>query len=407
MIKIKKPIALFALFTGLFCSQPRAGVESDNPIESRAKQSSSEKNLLKVEPWVEIELVPVASGFNLPTYLTHADDKSGRIYVVEKPGKVMILKGNEVLPEPFLDIVSRVRSRESERGLLSIAFHLKFKENRRFFVNYSDLDGNTVISEFRVGDSKVKSTEESERILLTIKQPASNHNGGQIEFGPYGFLYIGMGDGGAAADPWGNAQNREVLLGKMLRIDVDGKKLYGIPEDNPFIGIKEFRPEIWAYGFRNPWRFSFDSKTGDLYIADVGQNKWEEIHVQPGNSRGGENYGWDILEGSHAFELPEGYDTSELVMPVLEYDHDLGCSITGGYVYRGKKNPALIGTYFFSDFCSGRIWGLRKTSEGNWEWTRLLNSRLSVSSFGIDEESEIYVLDYNKGTVYHLKELEK
>ncbi|MCH7760560.1 PQQ-dependent sugar dehydrogenase [candidate division TA06 bacterium] len=403
---IKNPIvsclALFILFTGLFCSKPKA--QEDKKI---SKPSLQDKNARMVKPWGKIKLDLVASGFQLPTYLTHAGDGSGRIFVVEKPGQIKIIKEGEVLSNPFLDIASQVRSRESERGLLSVAFHPNYRENGRFFVNYSNLEGNTVIAEYMIGDHPDQANTKSERIFLTIKQPASNHNGGGLEFGPDGYLYIGMGDGGAAADPWGNAQNTETFLGKMLRIDVDGDDPYGIPEVNPFIGMEGYRPEIWAYGLRNPWRYSFDAETGDLYIADVGQYKWEEIHVQPAKSPGGENYGWDILEGFNAFELPEGYDLDQLTMPVLEYDHDLGCSITGGYVYRGKKYPSSTGTYFFSDFCAGTIWGLKKNSKGEWEWAEFLDTQLAVSSFGVDEEGEIYVLDYNEGTVYQLRGVEE
>ncbi len=355
-----------------------------------------------VAPWATVEVTPVAAGFQMPTYITHAGDGSGRLFLTEKPGRVWIIQDGQVLPEPFLDIRDRVRSQESERGLLSIAFHPDYVTNGRFFVNYTDAKGHTVVAEYRVTDNPNRADPNSERILLYIEQPAANHNGGLLKFGPDGYLYIGMGDGGSAGDPWGNAQNLGVLLGKMLRIDVDGGEPYAIPPDNPFVGQEGARPEIWAYGLRNPWRFSFDRATGDLYIADVGQNAWEEVHVQPASSRGGENYGWDIMEGFHCFEPPEGCDPTGLVMPVVEYGHDVGCSITGGYVYRGTRYPALVGTYFFSDFCTGRIWGLRKGASGAWEWAEFLDTDLNVSSFGEGEDGEIYILDYGSGSVYHL-----
>ncbi len=356
----------------------------------------------EVAPWTTVSATPVAGGFRQPTYVTHAGDGSGRLFVVEKAGTVRVLKEGGVLPQPFLDIRDRVRSRESERGLLSIAFHPRYVQNGRFFVDYTDQEGATIIAEYRVSDDPNVADANSERVLLRIPQPAANHNGGQLQFGPDGYLYIGMGDGGSAGDPWGNAQNKGVLLGKLLRIDVDSGDPYGIPADNPFVGEQGVRPEIWAYGLRNPWRFSFDRKTGDLYIADVGQNKWEEVDVQPASSKGGENYGWDIMEGFHCFEPPSGCNPTGLTMPVLEYGHDQGCSITGGYVYRGGRYPALEGTYFFSDFCTGHLWGLKRTDTG-WVWAKFTSLGINVSTFGEDEAGEIYVLDYGSGTLYHLE----
>jgi len=215
---------------------------------------------------------------------------------------------------------------------------------------------------------------------------------------------MGMGDGGFSGDPSGNGQNKNVLLAKMLRIDVDDGEPYGIPEDNPFNGVPGTRPEVWAYGLRNPWRFSFDPETRDMYIADVGEGKWEEVDFQPANSKGGENYGWSLLEGSYGYKLPEGYDTGSLTFPVVEYNHDQGCSVTGGYVYRGKKYPGINGTYFFADFCSGKLRGLRRKPGGSWEWAKFLDTGLSVSSFGEDEDGDIYILDYGKGAIFKLAE---
>lgn len=367
----------------------------------------SGKNATLVKPWARIELKPIAYGFREPTYLTNTKDGSGRIFVVEKKGQIKILKESNILSEPFIYIVSQVRSKGSEQGLYSIAFHPNYKENGRFFVNYTNLDGDTIVSEYKVSNNPDIADKNSERIIIMIRQPASNHNGGQLKFGPDGYLYIGMGDGGGAGDPWGNAQNKQVLLGKMLRIDVDGEKPYGIPKNNPFVGKKDGREEIWAYGLRNPWRFSFDPVTGDMYIADVGQKDWEEIHFQPANSKGGENYGWDLFEGFHEFEPKEGYDTNMFTMPVAEYGHKQGCSVTGGYIYRGKKYPTVSGTYFFADFCSGIIWGLRKNQKQHWEMTEFLESPLMVSTFGQDENGEIYVLDFKKGAIYHLSAVDK
>jgi glucose/arabinose dehydrogenase len=358
-----------------------------------------------VGPWADLQLIPYESGFDLPVYLTSARDGSGRTFVVEKAGRIKVVKDGKVQGEPFLNIVDKVRSKESERGLLSVAFHPRYRENGRFFVDYTDLDGNTVISEFRAAKSPDVADAGSERILLKINQPASNHNGGQLQFGPDGYLYIGMGDGGFSGDPSGNGQNRNALLAKLLRIDVDNGMPYGIPKGNPFRGMSGARPEVWAYGLRNPWRFSFDSKTGDLYIADVGENKWEEVDFQPRDSKGGEDYGWNILEGSYKFKLPPGYDTRNLTFPVVEYGHNEGCSVTGGYVYRGKKYRSMDGTYFFADFCSGKLWGLKRKPDGSWEWAKFLDTGHSVSSFGVDEEGDIYIVDYGNGGIYRLAEV--
>ncbi len=239
-------------------------------------------------------------------------------------------------------------------------------------------------------------------MILTFDQPAGNHNGGQIQFGPDGYLYIGTGDGGQANDPWDNAENRGVLLGKMLRIAVQGQDSYAIPHDNPFIEQNDVRAEIWAYGLRNPWRFSFDRGTGDLYIADVGQNQWEEVDFQPAESVGGEHYGWDTTEGTHCFEPASGCDDSAITLPVAEYAHDQGCSVTGGYVYRGATYPQLDGVYFYADFCSGDIWALRQGDDGVWQDEIVFDSDYRIASFGEDEAGELYVLDLS-GSVYRLQ----
>lgn len=352
--------------------------------------------------WAEVALSQFASGLRSPVDLAHPDDGSGRLFVVEKAGRIKILKEGKVQEGSFLDIESRVGSQGSEQGLLGLAFHPKFSENGRFFVNYTNLDGDTIVSEFGLTDNSDRADAGSEKVLIKIDQPASNHNGGQIQFGPDGYLYIGMGDGGSAGDPWGNAQNLDSLLGKLLRLDVDGEKPYAIPADNPFKGRSAARPEIWAYGLRNPWRFSFDSETGDMYIADVGQNLWEEIDFQPGGSKGGENYGWNYTEGLYAYEMPGGYDPSGITFPIFEYDRKGGCSVTGGYVYRGKEFPSLLGTYLFTDFCTGKLWGLRKKDGGGWEWTMLLSTGLQPSSFGEGQDGSIYILDYTTGRIFKI-----
>jgi glucose/arabinose dehydrogenase len=322
---------------------------------------------------------------------------------VEKAGRVLLVEGDRVLDVPFLDITDRVGSSASEQGLLSVAFPADFDIDRVFYVNYTDLRGDTVVARYAMmpGDPP-RGDPSSEQKLLEIAQPAGNHNGGQLQFGPDGYLYIGTGDGGRAGDPWGNAQDPGALLGKMLRIDVDGADNYRIPSDNPFLDRSEVRSEIWALGLRNPWRFSFDRVTGDLLIADVGQNMYEEVNFQPAHSSGGENYGWDIMEGSQCFEPKRDCDATGLMLPVTEYDHSQGCSVTGGHVYRGMNYPGLRGVYLFGDFCLGKIWGLRRTSSGEWETALLLDSDLAISSFGEDAQGEQYIVNYKDGTIHRL-----
>jgi glucose/arabinose dehydrogenase len=323
--------------------------------------------------------------------------------VVEKAGRVIILQDGTPLDQPFLDIRSRVGSDASERGLLSIAFHPNYASNGQFFLNYTNLEGDTVIARYQVTDDANVADPNSESILLVINQPAANHNGGHILFGPDGYLYIGMGDGGQAGDPWGNAQNRNVLLGKILRIDVDGEPPYAIPPDNPFVGQEEAQPEIWAWGVRNPWRMTFDRATGDFYIADVGQNMYEEVHLQPASSRGGENYGWDIMEGAECFPETETCDKAGLEMPIVVYSHRAGnCSITGGYVYRGPQFPVMHGIYFYADYCSGMLWALNQRA-GDWQNRLMLETGMSISSFGEDEQGELYVTDLWGGGVYQVE----
>jgi glucose/arabinose dehydrogenase len=353
-----------------------------------------------------IALEPALTGFQAPVYVTHVgEDPSGasRLFVVEKGGRIYLVENSVVQPTPFLDITDRVGSEGSEQGLLSVAFPPDFTASGLFYVDYTDLRGDTVVARYRLLAGDVRQADpNTEQKILQIEQPASNHNGGQLQFGPDGYLYIGMGDGGRAGDPWGNAQNPDVLLGKLLRISVPGTETYTVPDDNPFLGRPDARPEIWALGVRNPWRFAFDRATGDLYIADVGQNQYEEVDFQSAASPGGENYGWDLMEANHCFEPPVGCDTSGLVLPVAEYDHTQGCSITGGYVYRGTRYPQMAGVYFFSDFCSGNIWGLRRESSGEWKMALLLNTGVSISSFGEDAAGEIYVVGYRDGIIYHL-----
>lgn len=339
-----------------------------------------------------ISLTLVASGFDAPVHLTHAGDGSGRLFVVERGGRVFVVSGGAVGTTPFLDISPRVTS-GGEQGLLSIAFPPDFKGRRHFYAYYTGRNGigDTVVARFALSASDDLADPASEVELLGVVQPFANHNGGQLAFGPDGMLYVGLGDGGSGGDPQGNGQNPGTLLGSLLRIDVEsGVTPYAMPAGNPFGN------EIWAWGLRNPWRFSFDRATGDLYIGDVGQGSFEEIDFQPAGS-GGQNYGWNRMEGPACFGAAN-CDRSGLTLPVSAYDHSLGdCSVTGGFVYRGTEHPALQGVYVYADFCSGRLWGLRRDGGGEWTNELLLDSSLQVSSFGEDEAGNLYVADLGGG----------
>lgn len=352
-------------------------------------------------PWPSIAVGRKIAAVEKPTHVTHAGDGSRRLFITEQKGRILLVKDGTRLSETFLDIRERVGCC-GERGLLSIAFPPGYPAKRYFYVNYTDRAGDTVVSRFRTSKDPDRADPASEELVLAVKQPFANHNGGQLAFGPDGYLYIGMGDGGAANDPFGNGQKMSTLLGKLLRIDVEsGVRPYAVPPSNPFIGKQGVSPEIWAFGLRNPWRFSFDRGTGDLYIADVGQNKYEEVNVQPAKSKGGENYGWNIMEGLHCFTR-KGCDTTGLVLPAAEYGHDRGCSVTGGMVYRGRAVPALEGIYLYGDYCSGRIWGMRK-SGGQWVVSELLRTKLSLSTFGEDEAGELYAADHDGGGIYRIQ----
>jgi glucose/arabinose dehydrogenase len=347
-----------------------------------------------------VALVQVLSGrLEKPLFLTHAGDGSARLYVLEQPGRIRLLEQGVLAAAPFLDLADRVLMDDTERGLLGLAFHPDYRRNGRFFVNYTrQPDGATVVAEYRRGSSPDAAVRD-ERVLLVIMQPESNHNGGMIAFGPDGYLYIGMGDGGAWGDPGNRAQNLNELLGKILRIDVDHGDPYAIPADNPF--AKEGgRPEIYAAGMRNPWRFSFDRESGGLWVADVGQKKWEEVDLV---TRGG-NYGWRVMEGAHCYNPAVACPTAGLALPVMEYGHEEGrCSIIGGYVYRGRAIPALRGMYVSGDFCSGEVFTFKKSDAGGGGTspTVLLKTGFRISSFGQDEEGELYVVDLGGG-IYRL-----
>ncbi|MCP5094031.1 MAG: glucose dehydrogenase [Chloroflexi bacterium] len=353
---------------------------------------------------IQLETIVPEGQLTRPSYLTHAFDE--RLFVVEQAGTIRIIENGALLPTPFLDIQDRVSIEANEQGLLSVAFHPNYVENGRFFVNYSNHGGSTVIARYQVNtDNPNQAVYDSEIILMTIGQPYNNHNGGQLQFGPDGYLYIGMGDGGSADDPDNNGQNPSTLLGTLLRIDVnyeDGTNFYAVPSTNPFVNNDAVRNEIWATGLRNPWRFSFDRTTGDLFIADVGQLTYEEVHFQSANSTGGENYGWNILEGLHCFNATD-CDTTGLELPIFEYDHASGCSITGGYIYRGEAFPELWGNYFVADYCVGNIWSLIPQADGTWLSTLSTNAGTQISSFGEDVHGEVYLLGHANGAVMRIR----
>ena len=325
----------------------------------------------------------VVSGLQRPVDLQPARDGTGRLFVVEKAGRIYIVANGQLVDLPFLDIHDRVGSGSNEQGLLGLAFHPEYLENGRFFVNYTDQNGNTVIARYQVSGNLNLADPASELVLLRVNQPFPNHNGGSLAFGPDGYLYAGLGDGGAAGDPFGNAQKLDTLLGKILRLDVDSSEPYAIPTGNPFGN------EIWLYGLRNPWRMSFDSLTGGLLIGDVGQNQWEEIDFIPAGTSGDQNLGWNYYEGSHAYQGNPPQDT-QFIPPIAEYDHSLGCSVTGGYVYRGAM-PEWQGIYLFADYCKGTIWGLLRSNE-IWQSRILFETGLTVTSFGQDPAGEIYLV---------------
>lgn len=364
----------------------------------------------------EIRLERFAEGFENPLAITHANDGSRRLFVVEQPGTIRVVENGRVVPEPLLDLRTKVTD-GGERGLLGLAFHPRFKDNGLFYVNYTQKKNRleSYISEFRV-DKKGRATPKSERVLLTFAQPYANHNGGHLAFGPDGYLYISVGDGGSGNDPQNHGQNPSTLLGTILRIDVEGidkSTPYRVPHDNPFRGHPSFRPEIWAYGLRNPWRFSFDRFSGALYAADVGQNRVEEINI----IRKGGNYGWRVMEGDICTPgVDPNCDATGFSPPIYTYGHDVGRSITGGFVYRGKDIPALCGTYLYGDFVSRALWGLRyhngkiiahKTlyqpkSMLSLAYDYLRDDGLLISTFGEDEAGELYVAAYQSGRIYRI-----
>ena len=344
---------------------------------------------------VPVALQAVATGLAMPLYLT-APTGDPRLFIVEKGGAIRVVQDGALLPTPFLDLSARV-SGGPEQGLFGLAFDPNYATSGRFLVHYTDVNGNTVVAAYHVSAADPNQADPAtEAVLLTVEQPFDNHNGGQILFGPDGMLYIGLGDGGGGGDPGGRGQSLADLLGDILRVDVGSGTGYTVPADNPFVGQEGARPEVWSYGLRNPWRFSFDAATGDLYIADVGQEAWEEVDVvTPAAGAGrGANFGWNMMEGRHCY-AGASCDATQFTLPVLEYSHASGCSITGGYVYRGAVIPALQGHYFYSDFCSGWVRSFR-LQDGQavepYQWPTLAPGG-AVLSFGQDAAGELYLMN--------------
>jgi glucose/arabinose dehydrogenase len=354
----------------------------------------------------EITLVQFATGFSAPVDIVNAGDE--RLFIVERFGKIKIIDGaGTTLTTPFLDVSGQLNTSPNERGLLGLVFHPDYANNGYFYVNYTKSNGDTRISRFSVDAANPNLADpSSEMMVMEIDQPEWNHNGGNLMFGPDGYLYIGTGDGGGGGDPGNRAQNPQNLLGKMLRIDIDNGLPYTIPSDNPFIEDENILDEIWAIGLRNPWRYSFDRETGDLWIADVGQGLWEEINFEPANSGGGFNYGWRCYEGDATYNTSGCGNASDYMAPILDYSHSNGtsnphCSVTGGFVYRGCDYPDLLGHYIYADYCTGRFWSIISDGAGGWN-DQEVGSFLGydISSFGEDVNGELYVARLTNGRIY-------
>jgi glucose/arabinose dehydrogenase len=409
-LRFKSIFSLAILGFNLFSLQPLHFTDrSSSP--SAWFRASTPNSAPRLDP-ANLAFQEITGGLTSPIFITNAGDGSGRIFVVEQPGMIRIIKNGILLSTPFLDIHSIVRS-GGEQGLVALAFHPSYGTNGKFYVVYTaprigDSTGSVLtLEQFSVSAGNPDlANPNSGSVLLTIDHPVnSNHNGGTLAFGQDGYLYWSTGDGGSGGDPPNNAQNLSVLLGKILRLDVTSGPPYGIPNTNPFFASTDpnVRKEIWAYGLRNPWRLSFDRLTHDLYIGDVGQSAREEIDFQPAGSVGGQNYGWRVMEGTLCFNPSSGCNQSGKVLPVAEYDHSLGCSVTGGYVYRGSNFPSLAGYYFYGDFCSGRLFSLINNPSTGWTATQLVDTPYSLSTFGEDEQGELYFADYAAGKIYNLQ----
>jgi glucose/arabinose dehydrogenase len=352
--------------------------------------------VIAVEPFVDVEAAI--------TSMSNAGDGSGRLFITTRTGKILIVRSGRLLRTPFIDLTELVDSKSIEQGLLGLAFDPDYTETGELYLNFTntETDDDTIVSRYRVSDDPDIADPASRQDILFVEQPSNNHNAGQLLFGADGFLYVALGDGGPGNDSKKRAQNPAELLGKILRLDVRGQETYAIPPDNPFVDTQGYRPEIWALGLRNPWRFTFDPLTGEFYLGDVGQEAWEELNFVQDPAPGGMNFGWNIVEGPVCFSPAENCDRTGLVEPIYTYLHgEAGCSITGGYVYRGSAFPQWSGTYFFSDFCTGLIRGARRLPDGTWAIVPLLDTELAIVSFGLDEDGEMYVLDL-AGAVYRI-----
>lgn len=363
-------------------------------------------------PVGDLALEKVADGLSQPLFVTSPPGTASLLFVVEQnTGRIRMASNGNVLETPFLDIGNRINASGLERGLLGFAFHPDYNQNGRFFVNYT-ADGAagsvfTIIEEYLVSENPLRADPDSGRVILTYQQPDAIHNGGMLAFGPDGYLYIASGDGGPGNDPDNNAQSLNTFLGKILRIDVDGGDPYAVPEDNPFVGIQGALPEIWANGLRNPWRFSFDRETGDMYIGDVGERAREEINFEPFESPGGLNYGWRVREGTSCRPGQQGCDLEGATDPIYEYGKVLTAAVTGGYVYRGSAIPALQGYYLFGDFSNGQVWAFRNINGSivNFQQRDDLKPPVllpTISSFGEDADGELYIVSWLSGSVYKI-----
>lgn len=391
-------VAAFGLAVGLLGCAEDWPVVIEPPITTNCGSASIVNNA------VSLTATRVLAGLTRPVDLQSAGGSDCRLFVVEQAGRIKVVKSGAVVSTPFLDISARLVS-GGERGLLGLAFHPRYAENGRFFVNYTNRDGDTHISEFRASPASGDTADPgSEKRLLFVAQPFSNHNGGGLAFGPDGFLYIALGDGGSGGDPQGNGQRLDTHLGKILRIDIDSASPYAVPRDNPFVSRSGALPEIWSFGLRNPWRFAFDKATGEMIIADVGQGAVEEISL--GSRRGGENFGWNTTEGSACFRPFSGCGTGGLTLPISEYRHPAGRSITGGYVYRGRRMPFLHGTYFYADYVEPGFIRSFRLQNGTATEARDRNGELggglnNVTSFGLDADGEMYIVDHD-GEIYRI-----
>lgn len=387
---------LITLFFLLGCSK------SDDPANGNGQQPPPETTYQTVNAFPNLS-------FDQPLDLQHPSDGSQRLFVVEQSGVIRVFDNDAsaTTSTVFLDIQNQVDDNGSEEGLLGLAFHPDYESNGYFYVNYTAANPDrTVIARFQVSNQNPDAADVSSELeILTYAQPFSNHNGGQLVFGPDGYLYIAVGDGGSGGDPQGNGQNRATLLGSILRIDVDNPQNgqnYGIPPDNPYAGNTQgFREEIYAYGLRNPWRFSFDAENGQLWTGDVGQNSYEEIDI----IEAGNNYGWNIMEGAHCYDS-NSCDQSGLTLPVWEYGREQGISVTGGFVYRGLTLTNLTGRYIYGDFGSGKIWALDNSDSNNPQNTELLEADFPISSFGVDTDNELYICGFD-GSIYRLEEVQE